>query len=420
MTVRAQTCIQNNYIMYDVFFWRLAMTDRVLVTGASVAGTTTAFWLARSGWDVDVVERAPSFRDGGQNVDVRGNAREVLRRMGLEAIALERSTRERGTDWVTEDDRVVARFEAADSSNDSGPTAELEIRRGDIARIVYDAARRNGAKFRFDDNIIRVEQSDGGVHVTFASGRRERYTCVVVAEGVGSHTRELVFPGENTPRWMDLTIAYFSIPQRDHDSAYARQYNATGGRGAVVKPVRDGMLGVHIGIQKRPEDEHTWSVAQQRAFIHAQFSGLGWEFPRIVEAMKEVDDFYFDVLRQVRMPRWSNGQVVLTGDAAWCPTALSGIGTTLAIVGGYVLAGELAKAKTPSAAFARYEQIMRPFVEEGQNIPKLLPRLLWPHTRAGLALLRGAMHLAGSSLFKKFINDRFARDSRSIVLPRYE
>ncbi|EFF49546.1 oxidoreductase [Xanthomonas citri pv. aurantifolii str. ICPB 10535] len=143
------------------------------------------------------------------------------------------------------------------------------------------------------------------------------------------------------------------------------------------------MLGVHIGIQKRPESEHTWSAAQQRAFIHAQFSGLGWEFPRIVQAMEKVDDFYFDVLRQVRMPRWSNGPVVLTGDAAWCPTALSGIGTTLAVVGGYVLAGELAKADTPSAAFARYEQIMRPFVDEGQKIPKLLPRLLWPHTRVG-------------------------------------
>nr|WP_232515069.1 FAD-dependent monooxygenase [Xanthomonas citri] len=286
--------------------------------------------------------------------------------------------------------------------------------------MVYDAALQNGATFRFDDSIVRVEPSDDGVLVTFASGLRERYTCVVVAEGVGSHTRELVFPGENKPRWMNLTIAYFSIPQRDHDSAYARQYNAPGGRGAVVKPAHDGILGVHIGIQKRPESEHTWSAAEQRAFIHAQFSGLGWEFPRIIQAMEKVDDFYFDVLRQVRMPRWSNGRVVLTGDAAWCPTALSGIGTTLALVGGYVLAGELSKADTPSAAFARYEQIMRPFVEEGQNIPKLLPRLLWPHTRVGLAVLRGAMHIAGSPVFKKFINDRFARDSRSIVLPSYE
>ncbi|PKV11654.1 FAD-dependent monooxygenase [Xanthomonas prunicola] len=396
------------------------MTRRVLITGTSVAGTTTAFWLARSGWDVSGVERAPSFRNGGQNVDVRGNAREVLRRMGLEAAALARSTRERGTDWVTDDDRVVARFEAADSSNDSGPTAELEIRRGDIAQIVYDAALEKGANFRFDDTIVRVEQHDGGVQVTFASGRQESYTCVVVAEGVGSHTRELIFPGENRPRWMDMTIAYFSIPQRAHDSAYARQYNAPGGRGAVVKPARDGMLGVHLGIQKRSDNENTWNAAQQRAFIHAQFSGLGWEFPRVIEAMEDVDDIYFDVLRQVRMPRWSNARVVLTGDAAWCPTALSGIGTTLAMVGGYVLAGELAKADTPSAAFSRYEHIMRPFVEEGQNVPKLLPRLLWPHTRPGLAVLRGAMHIASRPLFKKFMTNRFARDSRSIVLPRYE
>ncbi|UXA53221.1 FAD-dependent monooxygenase [Xanthomonas prunicola] len=337
--------------MYDVFSGERCTTRRVLITGASVAGTTTAFWLARSGWNVSVVVRAPSFRNGGQNVDVRGNARELLRRMGLEAAALARSTRERGTDWVTDADRVVARFEAADSSNDSGPTAELEIRRGDIAQIVYDAALEKGANFRFDDTIVRVEQRDGGVQVTFTGGRQERYTCVVMAEGVGSHTRELIFPGENRPRRMDMTIAYFSIPQRAHDSAYARQYNAPGGRGAVVKPARDGMLGVHLGIQKRPDNENTWNAAQQRAFIHAQFSGLGWEFPRIIEAMEDVDDIYFDVLRQVRMPRWSNARVVLTGDAAWCPTALSGIGTTLAIVGGYVLAGELAKADTPSAAF---------------------------------------------------------------------
>lgn len=317
------------------------MAARILVTGASVAGTTTAWWLARYGRDVEVVERAPAFRDGGQNVDVRGTARDVLRRMGLEALLLERSTRERGTDWVTEDNHVVGRFEAAHSDTDGGPTAEMEIRRGDIARIIYEAAAAQGVRFRFGDSIGHIEQRDGGVQVTFAGGHQETYALVVIAEGVGSHTRELVFPAENRPRWMDLTIAYFSIPQIASDGVYARQYNTLGGRGAVVKPARDGKLGVYLGIQKRPGHENGWSVAQQRAFIRAQFSALGWEFPRILDAMTDVDDFYFDVLRQVRMDRWSNGRVVLTGDAAWCPTALSGIGTTLAIVGAYVLAGSL-------------------------------------------------------------------------------
>ncbi len=400
------------------------MADRILVTGASVAGNTAAWWLAEHGFDVEVVERAAAFRDGGQNVDVRGNGREVLRRMGLEEQAFALATKECGTDWVDEDDNIIARFDAADSGTDSGPTAELEIRRGDIARIMYEAARER-AGFRFGDHIAAVLQDEASVHVRFASGREERYDLLVVAEGVGSHTRELVFPGENKPRSMDLTIAYFSIPEQPGDSDHARQYNTVDGRGATLKPGRDGQLGAYLGIQKKPEGENDWSVEQQCRFIREQFANDGWEFPRILQAMDEADDFYFDVLRQVHMERWSDGRVVLTGDAAWCPTPLSGIGTTLAIVGAYVLAGELAntlikaQARQPVEAFEAYERVMRPFVKEGQGLPKIVPRLLWPHSQAGLALLRGALTLTNIPLIHKAIDNGFARDSDSIVLPAY-
>ncbi len=126
------------------------MKRRVLVSGASVAGSTTAYWLARHGFDVTIVEKAPAFRDGGQNVDVRGAGREVLRRMGLEEAANAKTTGERGTDWVDEKDGVVARF-TVDEIGD-GPTAEMEILRGDIAKLVFEAANPQTA-FRFGDAI---------------------------------------------------------------------------------------------------------------------------------------------------------------------------------------------------------------------------------------------------------------------------
>ncbi|WP_288380542.1 FAD-dependent monooxygenase [uncultured Massilia sp.] len=394
------------------------MAARILVTGASVAGNTAAWWLTKHGFKVEVVERAPEFRGGGQNVDVRGNAREVLRRMGLEEQAFALRTVEEGTAWVTEDDSEVARFEAGDEEGDSGPTAELEILRGDIARLIYDAVCERAA-FRFGDRVNGLEQDASGVDVTFESGRQARYDLVVVAEGVGSATRELVFPGENTPRWMDITIAYFSIPGQPGDSDYARQYNTTGGRGATLKPGRNGRLGAYLGVQKKPEGENEWSEEEQRRFIHALFADEGWEFPRILAAMRDVDDFYFDVLRQVHMPRWSNGRVVLTGDAAWCPTPLSGIGTTLAMVGSYVLAGEVSKGGDPAAALARYERMLRPFVDEGQGLPKIVPRLLWPYSKAGLTILRAVLRVAGTSLGQKIVSKGFARDSNSIDLPDY-
>jgi 2-polyprenyl-6-methoxyphenol hydroxylase-like FAD-dependent oxidoreductase len=393
------------------------MSRRVLVTGASVAGNTAAWWLAHRGFSVEVVEKAPAFRDGGQNVDVRGSARDVLRAMGLEEAAIARSTRERGIDFVDEHDRMVARFPSGEGGN-RGLSAELEILRGDIARLIH-APASGVAAYRFGDTVAAIEQTASAAHVTFASGRRASYDLVIVAEGVGSSTRETLFPGENKPRWMDLTLGYFSMPATAADGAFARQYNTVGGRGATLKPRQDGRLGAYIGIQKKPEGEHEWSPERQKAFLRSRFAGDGWQIPRMLEAMSEAEDFYFDVLRQVRMGRWSTGRVVLTGDAAWCPTPLTGIGTTLAIVGGYVLAGELAATEDHAAAFSAYERLMRPFVESGQNVPKIVPRLLWPHTRPGLALLRGALRLAGKPRLRGALSRAFAGGENRLALPDY-
>ncbi|WP_404337838.1 hypothetical protein AB2M62_03465 [Sphingomonas sp. MMS12-HWE2-04] len=119
------------------------------------------------------------------------------------------------------------------------------------------------------------------------------------------------------------------------------------------------------------------------------------------------------------MDRWSNGHVVLTGDAAWAPTPMTGIGTTLAIVGAYVLAGELSKHDDIRVALSEYEKVMRPFVRDGQNIPKIIPRMLWPHSRVGLALMRSAMQIAATGPIKKLFSNAFARDSSKIRLPDY-
>ena len=311
----------------------------------------------------------------------------------------------------------MARF-AVEEIGD-GPTAEMEILRGDIAELVYRAASPR-ASVRFGDAIATLDDDGIGVTVGFESGARERYDLVIVAEGVGSQTRETVFPGEATSRWMDITIAFFSIPATAEDGPFARQYNTVGGRGATLKPGPDGRLHVYIGVQKEPGDEERLSPDEQKAWIRERFAGDGWLFPRLLDGMDRTDDFYFEVLRQIRMDQWSKGRVVLTGDAAWCATPLSGIGTTLAIVGGYVLAGELARIPDPTSALASYERIMRPFVREGQGVPKFIPKLLWPHSRLGLGLLRGAMRLAAQRAVRRTFARAFVRNSRSVALPSYE
>ncbi|MGX7703681.1 FAD-dependent monooxygenase [Methylobacterium sp. Gmos1] len=390
------------------------MARRVLITGASISGATAAWWLGRAGFDVTVVERAPAFRDGGQNVDVRGIGRTILREMGLERAALERGTGEEGTAWVDAAGRPAARFMAGDTAGD-GPTAEMEILRGDLARLLYEASSDRAA-YRFGDAIAQAGE-DGTV--TFASGETARYDAVIIAEGVGSATRERVFPGENDPRWMDLTIAYFTAPRTPADDRLWRWYNAPGSRSVSLRPDPCGTTRAMLSVHGPLREAQGWDVARQKDFLRERFRDAGWEAPRVLAALDDTDDFYFDVLRQVRMPRWSRGRIALTGDAAWCVTPLAGIGATLAITGARVLAGELARGDDVPDALAAYERAMRPIVSQAQGVPKIAPRLMHPRTRAGIRVLHGALWAASLPALRGVAGKLFGGSLEEPDLSRY-
>lgn len=390
---------------------------RVLIAGASVAGNTLAWWLSRRGFQVTVVERHPEFRDGGQNIDVRGAAREVLDRMGLERKVAENGTGETGIRFVDEHGGAVAQFDV-DEIGANGPTAELEILRGDLARLLYEACD-GGVDFRFGDSIETVEERADGVSVRFQSGRAESFDLVAIAEGVGSSTRESLFPGENQPRWLDLIMGYFTIPKTADDDDLCRIFTAAEGRSIWLRPDNKGTIRAILVVQKPPEGEENFSVEQQKAFLKERFEDAGWEAPRVLKGMETTSDFYFDVIRQVKMDCWSRGNVVLTGDAAWCATPISGIGTTLAIVGSYVLAGELSKMTSIDDALLNYEKIMRPFVEDGQDVPKIAPKMLQPQSRFAVALQRTVLRVASTPGIKQVAAKLLMPGADKIDLPDY-
>lgn len=395
----------------------IAIPNKILVTGASIAGNSAAYWLGRQGHDVTVLERAPAFRDGGQNIDVRGVGREVIRRMRLEDQALRQGTGEEGTVWVKADGTPAACFLASQIEGD-GPTAEMEILRGDLARLIYEPARAH-AHFRFGGQVRSIEQDADGVSVTFKSGATDRYDLVVVAEGVGSATRELIFPKENDPRWMDLTTAYFTIPRAADDDRMWRWYHTTNGRSISLRPDRHGTARATLSIQMKAKGEEDWPIDRQKAWLRETFADAGWQAPRVLAGMETTDDFYFDALRQVRMPCWSKGRVVLTGDSAWAVTPLGGIGATLALTGSYVLAGELARHDDTGAALTAYEKAMRPMTDEAQGIPKFVPRLANPHSRTGIRLLHATLRLASRPALRSAASKLFARPPKEPDLAPY-
>lgn len=367
---------------------------RVLVTGASVAGPAAAFWLARIGCDVTVLERAPGPRAGGQNIDVRATGREVLRRMGLEDAVRRRNTGEVGTRFLDDTGAVVSEFPVEEQGAD-GPTAELEILRGALSEILVEACPDSVA-WRFGDHVVAVEQDEEGVAVRFAGGGRERFDLLVDAEGVGSPTRELVFGDEPEVRPLGMYVAYGTIERTAADDDWWRVLIVPGSRQISLRPDDVGTVRAMLTFLTDTPELAGLDDAGLRAALRGRFAGAGWEAPRILDGFDAAGDLYVDYLRQVRCPVWHRGRVCLLGDAAWSVTPIGGGGTSLAITGAYVLAAFLSRAGAGGhqEAFARYDAWMRPLVEAAQDLPPGVPRIAAPRSRAGVGVLRLATRVA--------------------------
>jgi 2-polyprenyl-6-methoxyphenol hydroxylase-like FAD-dependent oxidoreductase len=365
------------------------------VTGASVAGPAAAFWLARAGYDVTVLERAPELREGGQNVDVRATGRDVVRLMGLEDAVLARNTGEVGTRFVDEDGAVVSEFPVDDREGSDGPTAELEILRGALSRILVDACPPQ-VGWRFGDEVTAVAQDDEGVDVELAGGSRERYDLLVVAEGVGSPTRRLVFGDEPEERPLGMYTTYGTIGRTPADDDWWRFLVVPRSRQVSLRPDDVGTTRAMLNWLADSPELDGLDGAGTRAALRERFAGVGWEVPRILDGFDAATDLYVDYLRQVRCPTWHRNRVCLLGDAAWCVTPIGGGGTSLALTGGYVLAAFLSQAGPGehATAFARYEEWLRPLVEEAQDLPPGVPRIAAPQTRAGVRALRWGTKVA--------------------------
>jgi len=349
---------------------------RVLVTGASIAGPALAHWLRRRGGEVTVVEQAPGLRPGGQAVDARGVAKEVIRRMGLDAKVRAVCTDTAGAYTVDADGNVLETYRAEDDGGD-GYISEIEVLRGDLSRVLYDDTR-DGVDYVFGDRIAQVTQDEGGVDVTFASGDRRRFHLVIGADGLHSALRGMVFgTREQFVRHLGLVLAFYSVPNEFGLDRWLIDYQE-GGRSAGLRPVHDATRAIAMLSFPSPDFDIDYrDVGAQKRLLREQMTGFGWETQRILAHLDDASDFYLDQVAQVVMDRWSSGRVGLTGDAAFSASPMSGAGTGLALVGAYMLAGELAAADwDPEAGFAGYEERMRSYVEANQEIGRMHVQML--------------------------------------------
>lgn len=393
---------------------------KILIAGASIAGPALAYWLHRYGFEVTVVERAPAPRYGGQNIDVKGAGRQVAVKMGIEDAIKAADTGEVGVQFVNQDNEVEASFP---KDNPNGLTSELEILRGDLVQILYDLTK-DAVRYQFDTQITGLSEQAAAVLVTFADGQTAEYDLVVAADGLRSTTRQLMFGDEPDVKFLGLYTCYFTIPRAATDTRWARWYNAPDSRVLLLRPDNKGTTRASFNFLGDENAYQHLAPAEQKQVLREKLADAGWEAPRLVAALDNDPDLYFDAVSQVRAPRWTRGRYALVGDAGYCPSPISGMGTTLALVGAYVLAGELARhPDDQQQAFTAYEQRLRLFVEEAQELPPGTPTLVYPSSRLGVAVLNKVAAVLASkpvAAVSAWFNRPGSKPDDNPELPDYE
>ena len=394
----------------------------ILISGAGIAGPALAFWLNKSGYRVTIVELADGIRPGGQTVDLRGAGGDVVERMGLLPEMQARALDQRGLAWIKSDGRRRAEMPVT-AFNGNGIVSKLEILRGDLVDVLYQATKGQ-TDYRFSTRITELSQNGDAVEATLTDGTKLSVDLVVGADGPHSSVRRLVFgPEEQFVKPLGGYNAWFTAPDTVGLDGWYLMYQAPG-LNASMRPSHDPALAkAGLAFRSEPVEYDRRDAEQQRALLAGHFAGAGWQCDALLSAAAESDDFYFDSFAQVHMPTISQGRVTLAGDAGYCASPLSGVGTSLALVGAYVLAGELGDAgsldaERIQAGLQRYESVMRPYIDQCQDLPNGIDGYL-PKSSTDIAVTVQVMKWMQRWPFRSVAEKKWFTTADAIELPDY-
>ena len=343
------------------------------------------------------------------------------------------NTTEKGTQFIGPKGRPFASFPVKEGSLAS-PTSEYEILRGDLAATLYEATKDHpNVNYLFGTTIKEVISNDNdAVKVEFSHGEVQQFDLLVAADGQWSKVRRQCFPSESVNVvHTGMYAVYYTIPRLPSDDDCWDIYLALQSRLISLRPDPHGTIrAMFTRMPCNDVEDKVWLEASksdkltQEKLLRREFADAGWQAQRLLKAMEKAPDFYFHVIQQIKMSKWSNSRVVCLGDAAYTPSPLTGWGTSLAVIGGYILAGELSKlhkGEHPSKALEVYESTFRPFVEEMQKIPFILPAIVHHETAWKRWLVYAFIWSLSKVVALPWLANRFGDDSTEdyFPLPRY-
>jgi 2-polyprenyl-6-methoxyphenol hydroxylase-like FAD-dependent oxidoreductase len=379
----------------------------ILISGAGIAGVSLAFWLKKFGFNPTIVELSPKLREGGYAIDFMGAGFDVAERMGL-IPALEKV------------DMDISKLVFVDENNrEKGSMNYRKIKklmnnraltflRSDLAKVIYSSLDKD-VEIIFGDTITKIDQDDEKVDVLFRSGLTRSFDLVIGADGLHSNVRNLIFGSEQQfEKYYGYYTSSFTIENFSYEGRAFSMFNVPFKQVAIYSYSENRIATFFMFTSPEKLSYEHNDVEKQKQILKNEFMNIGWKCAEVLSKIDSTSDFYFDSISQIKMENWSKGRITLVGDACDCPSLLSGKGSTLAMVGAYILAGELKLANGDyKTAFDQYENILKPFMEKKQKAAQSFAKSFIPKSNFGIWLRNIAFKLMSLPFIAKLLFNQF-------------
>lgn len=328
----------------------------VVISGAGVAGLAAAWWLARAGWSVTVVERASDLRTGGYMMSLSGPGHAAAARMGLLPKLKAAAYDVKENVYRDSKGRELMRLRFHDFV---AGLDHIALRRTDLVAALRDDLPERVA-LRLGTTVTAIFDAPGHAAATLSDGTVLEADLVLIADGMRSPLRTSLFaPESQCLSQLGYRFAVYDLPDRLHLGVDFVSYAEPGHIVEYYTLAEGRVAALHVWHSAEngpvPAAER-WGLIENvtrasNPVVHAQMAAA-----REAGMTPLVDD-----LALVELPRWSKGRVALLGDAAHCLTLISGQGAGMALTSAAILADALSRAGVPEA-LAEHEARLRPSI----------------------------------------------------------